>query len=63
LPDGFFSDQISKVGYILEDIGMESVGLFSGHSEYFTSVGYILWASGNFVVIWYIVPRKIWQPC
>jgi hypothetical protein len=51
LPDGFFSDQISKFGYILEYIGMENVAIFSGYLEYFTTTGYILWAFGNFVVV------------
>jgi hypothetical protein len=66
LPDGFFSDQKSQFGYILEDLGMENVVIYSGHLEYFTTIGHILWAFGNFLVIWYIFPRcsilKIWQP-
>jgi hypothetical protein len=33
---------------------MENVVLYSGHLEYFTTIGYILWAFGSFVVIWYI---------
>jgi hypothetical protein len=48
---------------------METVVIYSGHKEYFTTIGYILPAFGNVVVIWYIfstlwyiVPRKIWQP-
>jgi hypothetical protein len=70
LPDGFFSDQNSQFGDILEDLGMENVVIFSGHLEYFTTIVYILCAFGNFVVIlyifpplWYIVQSKIWQPC
>jgi hypothetical protein len=51
LPDVFFSDQKSKFGDILEDLGMESVVFQFGHLEYFTTIGYILWALGNFVVI------------
>jgi hypothetical protein len=69
LPDGFFSNQISRFRYILEDSGMEKVVTYSGHLEYFTTIGYILLAFVNFVVIrysfsplWYIEPRKIWQP-
>jgi hypothetical protein len=49
---------------------MENVVIYSGHLEYFTTIEYILWAFDNFVVVlvylsplWYIVPRKIWQPC
>jgi hypothetical protein len=41
LPDGFFSDQKYQFGYILEDLGMEKVVIFSGHLEYFTAIGYV----------------------
>jgi hypothetical protein len=54
LPDVFFSNQKSQFGYILEDLGMENVVIYSGHLEYCTTTGCILWAFGNFVVIWYI---------
>jgi hypothetical protein len=57
LPDGFFSDQKSQLGYILEDIGMKIVVIYSGHLEYFTTIGLLLRTFGNFVVIWYIFPR------
>jgi uncharacterized membrane protein len=48
---------------------MENV-ICSCYLEYFATIGYILLAFGNFVVIWYIfrhfsilyVQRKIWQP-
>jgi hypothetical protein len=50
LPDGFFSDQKSQFGHILEDLRMENVVVYSGNLEYFTTLGYILWAFGNFVV-------------
>jgi hypothetical protein len=33
LPDGFFSDQNSSFGYILEDLGMENVVIYFGHLE------------------------------
>jgi hypothetical protein len=59
LPDGFFSDQKSQFGYILEDRGMENVVIYSGHFEYFTTIAYILGAFGNFVVIWYIFPALV----
>jgi hypothetical protein len=49
---------------------MEIVVINSGHLDYFATIGYILWELGNFVVLgyilsplWYIVLRKIWQPC
>jgi hypothetical protein len=35
---------------------MEDVVLYSGHLEYFTTIGYIFRAFGNFVVIWYFFP-------
>jgi hypothetical protein len=57
LPDGFFSDQKSQFGHILEDLGMENVVIYSGHLEYFTTIGYILRAFGKFLVIRYIFPR------
>jgi hypothetical protein len=34
--------------------------------EHITVIWYILWLFGNLVAIWYfwfIVSRKIWQPC
>jgi hypothetical protein len=57
LPDGFFSDQKAKFGFISENFGMENVVINSGHLEHFTSIWYILWEFGNFVVILYIFPR------
>jgi hypothetical protein len=57
LPDGFFSDQKSQFGYVLEDLGMEHVVIYSVHLEYFRTIEYILWAFGNFVFIRYIFPR------
>jgi hypothetical protein len=42
---------------------MEIVGIFYVHVEYITAIWYILWSLGNFVIIWCIVSRKIWQPC
>jgi hypothetical protein len=29
---------------------------------YFTAIWYILWLFGIFLLFWYVVPRKIWQP-
>jgi hypothetical protein len=47
--------------------------IFSGHLEYFTAIWYVLWPFGIFyghfwsfgiiVRVWYVIPRKIWQPC
>jgi hypothetical protein len=66
LPDGLFSNQKSQFGYILE--GLE-IGIFYGHLEYDThlvylkDILYIFWSFGTFFPFWYVVPRKIWQPC
>jgi cyanate permease len=54
LPDGLFSYQKSKFGYILEGLGMEKVGKFYDPLEYFTAIWYILWLLG--IVCWYIIP-------
>jgi hypothetical protein len=45
---------------------MENVGMFYANWEYLTAIWYILWPFGNLVYFppfWYIVSRKIWQPC
>jgi hypothetical protein len=69
LPDVLFSDQKSQFGYILEDLGIENVVIYSAHLEYFTTIRYILWTFGNFIAIlvyffplWYIVSRKSGNP-
>jgi hypothetical protein len=58
LPDGFFSDQKSKFGYILEDLGMENVvrsfGIFYDHWVYFIGILIIL-----LVVICYNFPPMV----
>jgi hypothetical protein len=42
LPDGFFSNQKSQFGQILEDLRCENVDIFCGHLEYFTNIWDIL---------------------
>jgi hypothetical protein len=42
---------------------MENNGRFFGHLEYMYGFLFFLWPFGNLVLIWYIVSRKIWQPC
>jgi hypothetical protein len=50
---------------------MEGVGILHVHLVYFKAVWYILWQYGIFYSylvyifspFWYVVPRKIWQPC
>jgi hypothetical protein len=62
LPDGIFSNQNTKFGYILECLAMKDAGKFYGHLEYLTVIWYILWqfgiSYGNLVylmAIWYIL--------
>jgi hypothetical protein len=33
------------------------------HLEYFTVIWYVFWSFVIFSQFWYVVPRKIWQPC
>jgi hypothetical protein len=41
LPDGLFSDQKSKFGFILEGLEIENVGVFYGHFEYLKAILYV----------------------
>jgi hypothetical protein len=38
-------------------------GQFSGHLAQFMTIWYIFPRFGTFYPLWYVVPRKIWQPC
>jgi hypothetical protein len=38
LPDGFFSNQKSQIGKILEGPRLENVVIFYGHLEHFTDI-------------------------
>jgi hypothetical protein len=38
LPDGWFSNQKSEFGYILEGLGMKKVGIFYSHFEYIATI-------------------------
>jgi hypothetical protein len=76
LPDCIFSNQKSPFGQILEGLAKEDVGIFFGHLVYFIDIWYLLWTFGIFyghlvyfmdiwyiiTPLWYVVPRKIWQP-
>jgi hypothetical protein len=42
LPDGFFSNQKSQFGLILEGPRLENVDIFYGHLEIFTDIWDIL---------------------
>jgi hypothetical protein len=39
LPDGVFLYQKSQFGHIFEGLGIENIGTFYGHFEYFTAFG------------------------
>jgi hypothetical protein len=69
LPDGLFSNQKSKLGYILEGRSMKVVGIFYGLLVHFTDFCYTLWifgiVRGNLVYFppfWYFVSRKSGNP-
>jgi hypothetical protein len=48
LPDGFFSNQKSHFGKILEGLAMEDVGICYGHLVNFPAIWHILWPFGIF---------------
>jgi hypothetical protein len=54
--------------FILEGLGIENVGMFYGHLEYFMQKLLhfeVIWhipPFGIFPPFWYIAPRKIWPP-
>jgi hypothetical protein len=49
----------------MEDVGIMlwPFGLPYGHLVFFVAIWYILWSFGQFFMFWYVIPRKIWQPC
>jgi hypothetical protein len=49
---------------------MENIVIFYDDLIYFAAIGNIIWPFGilwghlvHFPTFWYLVPRKIWQPC
>jgi hypothetical protein len=42
---------------------MEDVYIFCDHLLYFMAIWCILWSINILSPFWYIVSRKIWQPC
>jgi hypothetical protein len=65
LRDGLFSNQKSQFGYILEGLGMENVGIYYAHLEYFTAIWYNVWPlvinCGHLVYffqLWYVWTKK-----
>jgi hypothetical protein len=47
----------------MEDVGsFWPFGQFSIHLAYFMAIWYIFPPFGTFYMVWYVVPRKIWQP-
>jgi hypothetical protein len=65
MPDAAFSYQKYQFGHILEGLGVENIGMFYGHSEYFMPTWCILCPFGIFcghlVHFFRVVPRQIWQ--
>jgi hypothetical protein len=59
----YFQTKNQNLGNFLRVLAMEDVGIFHGHLVNFTAIWYILWTFGIFFTFWYLVPRKIWQPC
>jgi hypothetical protein len=54
LPDGLFSYQKLRFGYILEGFGMENVGIYYHHLVHFMTIWYSLWSHGIFIPFGYI---------
>jgi hypothetical protein len=42
---------------------MEDVGILNGHFVCFKATWYMFFPLWYFFLFWYVVPRKIWQPC
>jgi hypothetical protein len=48
----------------MEGVGLSwPFGAFYNHLVYFMNIFYILCSFGIFFPCWYVVTRKIWQPC
>jgi hypothetical protein len=50
----------------MEDVGicvLWPFGKFSVHLVNVVAIWDIVWSFGTFFPFWYVVPRKIWQPC
>jgi hypothetical protein len=64
----YFQTKKSELGYILEGLGLENVGiyLFYGHWEYISAILYILWPFGNLMVFFpllvYFIKKKSGNP-
>jgi hypothetical protein len=65
LPDDLFSNKKSQFGYIWEGLGMENVGVYYDHLEYFAAIWYNLWPfdidCGHLVYfspLWYVWTKK-----
>jgi hypothetical protein len=66
----YFQTENRNRGNFLEGLGMENVGIFYDHFEYFTPIWYNSWPLGivgghlvYFSLFGMFGPRKIWQPC
>jgi hypothetical protein len=61
--------QTHPVTMILVGLGIDEVGIFNGHSEYFRTNCHVSSLFGIFChhlvifpPLWYVAPGKIWQP-
>jgi hypothetical protein len=61
LPDG--TRNLKPKFPVWINFGGSCNGIFYGHLVHFTAIWYILWSFSIFSTFWYVVPRKIWQPC
>jgi hypothetical protein len=67
----YFQTDNPNLGKFWRILLMEDVGIFYGrlvyifyfHLVYFEAIWYILWLFGIFFPFWYVLTRKIWQPC
>jgi hypothetical protein len=70
----YFQTQHPNLGKFFIVLAMKVVGKFYGQSVSFmylhTAFSYISWSFcilcgrfGIFLPFWYVLPRKIWQPC
>jgi hypothetical protein len=64
LPDGIFSKILIWADFGGTCIKWKTLVYFKViWSTMFAAFWYILWLFGIFFPFWYVVPRKIWQPC
>jgi hypothetical protein len=58
----YFQTKDPNLGKFSEGLAVEDVGTVYGNLVYFTVIWYVLLPFGIFFSLWYVEPRKIWQP-